>query len=282
MQLISKMKASAIAFPRAQILGSKPSSFEAAATSGDRARDAKNWRAAHDFYKEALAIDPSALWIAVQLGHMLKECGDFAEAEEQYKLFLAAYPHDADIHLQLGHLFNRQCRLEDALPWYEKVVDICGGEWPAEAAQREIDRIKAAPLRKKRDEALHLAKLGHAAEAHQALLPLVAESGGEELFGILGHVCKQLGRFHEAAQWYDRYREYASSADMAVKIDAELQSGHLAKVSGDWPRALDYYIKAFNLVRAPEAAELEKLRAEIREEIDGVLREIAPSLLPSN
>ena len=85
---------------------------------GDAARDSRQWSAAEECYRRALAIDGSLAHIWIQLGHALKEQGIFAEAEQAYRRGTQLAPDESDGFLQLGHLLKRDHRPIEALEAY--------------------------------------------------------------------------------------------------------------------------------------------------------------------
>jgi GT2 family glycosyltransferase len=93
-------------------------------TLAHRARDARQWELAADFYKEALDRDPRSPPIWVQYGHALKEWGELrdreklAQAETAYRRALRLDPAAADTYLQLGHVLKLQGRIEEAKSSY--------------------------------------------------------------------------------------------------------------------------------------------------------------------
>jgi glycosyltransferase involved in cell wall biosynthesis len=84
-----------------------------AIVSGNKARDALDWRAAACAYRAALDGDPDLGHIWVQYGHALKESGAMREALEAYRRAATLRAKDAEPLLHLGRL-QRQA-----------------GEWPA-------------------------------------------------------------------------------------------------------------------------------------------------------
>jgi tetratricopeptide (TPR) repeat protein len=80
----------------------------------DRARDARDWVPAAQYYREALDHKPDNPAIWVQYGHALKESGKVAEAEKAYRKSLDLDAGIADTHLQLGHALKIQSRRIEA------------------------------------------------------------------------------------------------------------------------------------------------------------------------
>jgi tetratricopeptide (TPR) repeat protein len=72
----------------------------------DRARDARQWDIAADFYRKTLDRDPGNASIWVQYGHALKQSGDFAGAESAYRAAILRDPSAADPYLHLGHVLK--------------------------------------------------------------------------------------------------------------------------------------------------------------------------------
>jgi tetratricopeptide (TPR) repeat protein len=205
-------------------------SFRTAVEAGDRARDTGSWPEAVRAYRLALQLDPAALHIATQLGHALKETGDFAGAEDAYGRYLAARPSDADIHLQLGHLFNRQNRLDVAEGWFEKALGLDKEGSVGLDASRELAHLRVRAGDDLRRKVYDLMSRRRYDEARGLLTELVS-GGAEDLVGLLGNACKELGRFEEAEAWYRRYHLFAATASADVRFDSELQSGHLYQLA---------------------------------------------------
>jgi tetratricopeptide (TPR) repeat protein len=86
----------------------------AAMRRADWARDAREWRTAAQYYREALDQKPDNASIWVQYGHALKEMGHLQEAEEAYRASLELVGDLSDTHLQLGHLLKLQDRKIEA------------------------------------------------------------------------------------------------------------------------------------------------------------------------
>src|SRR6266567_6446612 len=90
----------------------------------DRARDAKQWDAAVQHYRVALARNPRNPPIWVQYGHALKEGGRYAAAETAYRRAIVDDPTATDPYLQLGHLLKLQGRMEEAKASYLRAFSI--------------------------------------------------------------------------------------------------------------------------------------------------------------
>lgn len=243
---------------------------------GDRARDRRAWVDAARGYREALRLRPDALGISVQLGHMLKESGHFDEAETAYRQFLEQNPADADIHLQMGHLFMRREREEDAEAWYRRALDLTEAGTPiAEDARRGIATAGDAPIARARRAALRLTDQRRFAEAHTQLEPLIAR-GCEDLTGIMGNVCKELGLIDEAEGWYRRHAAHAEGADARTRFEAALQFGHFEKFRRNPIAAIGHFARASTLfaeVKQPEVS-----RSEIEDEIRLCLADVTTAI----
>src|SRR5882762_1501113 len=90
----------------------------------DRARDARQWEAAVQHYRTALARNPHNPPIWVQYGHALKEGGSYGAAEAAYRHAIAGEPAVADTHLQLGLVLKLQGRTEEAKTAYLRALSI--------------------------------------------------------------------------------------------------------------------------------------------------------------
>jgi tetratricopeptide (TPR) repeat protein len=253
------------AFINARGETSDPGEASGAVEVGDHARDSRRWPEAVRAYRLALQLDPNALHIATQLGHALKETGDFAGAEEAYGKYIARHSSDPDIHLQFGHLFKRQERFDLAAAWYEKAVALGGEDRACRDAALELVQLRTVESDHRRRQVHVLTDGRRNAEAQDLLKELMSE-GAEDLTGLLGNVCKELGRFAEAETWYRRYRVFAETASADIRFDAELQSGHFEKIMGNVAGALGHYIRAqrcYGNVEQPSCS-LDNLADEIK------------------
>jgi Tfp pilus assembly protein PilF len=97
-------------------------------TLADRARDARQWERAAQFYRKALDRNPRNPPIWVQYGHALKESGELrdpdklAQAEAAYRRAISLDPGVADFYVQLGHVLKLQGKREDALSTYLQAI----------------------------------------------------------------------------------------------------------------------------------------------------------------
>jgi glycosyltransferase involved in cell wall biosynthesis len=110
--------------PRVGLLRRKPDFI----TLADRARDARQWERAAQFYRKALDRNPRNPPIWVQYGHALKEAGELrdpdklAQAEMAYRRAISLDPGVADFYVQLGHALKLQGKREDALSTYLQAI----------------------------------------------------------------------------------------------------------------------------------------------------------------
>lgn len=88
----------------------------------DRARDSRDWVAAVEFYREALAESPDKAAIWVQYGHALKESGSLSQAESAYRRALDLDAGTADTYLQLGHALKIQGKKIEASAAYFRAL----------------------------------------------------------------------------------------------------------------------------------------------------------------
>jgi tetratricopeptide (TPR) repeat protein len=219
--------------------------FAAAVKRADAARDRRNWEIAADEYRGALTKNPEALNLRVQLGHALKESGDYQGALASYTLFLAENSDDVDIHLQIGHLYSRLNDPHSALDWYEKAQALDPtSEDIALHTRRAKENIAKSAEMSKRAPAMRLVRTRRWPEAKAALNELIEREGYSDLIGVLANVCKEAGDFAEAEQNYRRYRTYAAERDPSLLVDVEVQSGHFAKVQGDYWKAVIHFAAA--------------------------------------
>ena len=106
---------------------------------GNAARDLRDWPAAAEAYRRALAIAPEMAHIWVQLGHAAKEAGDFDRAERAYHEAIDREPDNGDTHLNLGHLLKVRGRPSEALVAYRRAIRLEPGrdDWEREATAAE-------------------------------------------------------------------------------------------------------------------------------------------------
>ncbi|AEI38578.1 glycosyltransferase family 4 protein [Zymomonas mobilis] len=84
-------------------------------TSGDQARNNKDWAQAIIEYKKHLELCPQDQAIWVQIGHALKEQGDYDAAIQAYYQAIELLPSDYDVHLHLAYLLERTGKQDQAL-----------------------------------------------------------------------------------------------------------------------------------------------------------------------
>jgi GT2 family glycosyltransferase/tetratricopeptide (TPR) repeat protein len=236
----------------------------------DRARDAKQWDAAVEYYQTALARNPYNPAICVQYGHALKEGGSFGAAEAAYRRAIADDPEAADPYLQLGHVLKLQGRTEQAKAAYLHAFSIdrslheAAGELaalgcsvedlpqllrdlPAPVAADKIN-VRAAGSRRKRwkesiitraDRARDLGQWKIAARLYRRALE--RSPGRSPIWVQYAHVLKESGQ--RAAEL--AYRQ-ALAYDPHLS-DAHLQLGRVLKLRGKNAEAEAAYLRAFAL-----------------------------------
>lgn len=91
---------------------------------GDALRDAKDWLAAADAYRQHLAENPKDWDIWIQLGHCVKEGGDALAAVAIYRTAIDLEPMISDSHLQLGHALKLSGLREDAMLEYARAFQL--------------------------------------------------------------------------------------------------------------------------------------------------------------
>ena len=96
-------------------------------SSGDAARDRRDWAEAAALYARALRAAPGREPIWVQLGHMRKEAGDLSGAERAYGRALQLAPDNADTWINVGHLLKLQRRDADAARAYARADGLAPG-----------------------------------------------------------------------------------------------------------------------------------------------------------
>ncbi len=269
----------------------------------DRARDAKQWDAAAQYYQTALARNPYDPPIWVQYGHALKEGGSHRAAEAAYRRAIADDPAAADSHLQLGHVLKLQGRTEEAKAAYLRAFSIdrslrdAAGELAALGCSAEdlpqllraipapvaADKIngRAAGSRRQRwkesiitraDRARDLGQWEIAARLYRRALD--RNPGRSEIWVQYGHVLKEAGQ-RDAELAYRR-----ALADEPRVGDIHLQLGHALKLQGKTEAAQAAYLCAFALdpSRSTSLGELAGLgwdKAQVNE-LKGLLEVDAP------
>jgi tetratricopeptide (TPR) repeat protein len=256
-----------------------------AIANGDRARDAKDWRAAARHYKKALARNPANAPCWVQYGHALKESGRLPEAEAAYRRALAYAPDVADTYLQLGHALKLQGDENAAQAAYLRALaldpamtaaadELVGLGWsPQHLAQ--LRRLAANPgiarLRATREEAdAARDRRDWRAAARLYREYTAADPGAFDIAVQQGHALKELGDLAGAAEAYYRVLDARPQDD-----DLHLQIGHLEKLRRDYAAAAEHYQKA---------AELNPRNADARREADALrhrVRELHPGAAPA-
>lgn len=66
--------------------------------------------------------------------------GKFAEAEQAYKRTLELFPKDATVHGNMGHLLLAQGKIDAAIPWLEKALEL--NPLPAGMALRQLFTVE--------------------------------------------------------------------------------------------------------------------------------------------
>lgn len=82
---------------------------------GDAARDRRDWPAAAEAYRAALAEEAALPHIWVQLGHALKEQADLAGAASAYQQALLLEQDQPDTHVHLAHVYKGLRRFDPAI-----------------------------------------------------------------------------------------------------------------------------------------------------------------------
>lgn len=238
--------------------------FTIAARQGDLARDEHRYEEGAEHYAHALAIRPDRLHLAVQMGHCLKETGQFNEARRAYLSYLNVQPEDPDIHVQIGHLEKLSGNKDAAIAAYSKAVELAGADTAiARDALQEIERLQAI-----KDFALF--ELGQNAlrdrrfeESYQALTASINPSTPGFLAVLVGHACKETGRFEEARFWYEAQLTHATRQ---IEVAGEHWCDaivHLAALE-----ALEFnHLRAFRLF-AEAANRLETDHGRTHEKVD--------------
>jgi len=141
--------------------GSNPPAAPSDVQRGNMARDRRDWQAAAEAYRAAVADDPELVPIWVQLGHALKEQGALVPAIEAYGQAAARQPDLAEAYVFLAHLYKQLSRPEIAIGYFLSALH-AGEKAPHEADellhllahQGEVDRAGLAALLRERLERL--------------------------------------------------------------------------------------------------------------------------------
>jgi len=236
----------------------------------DRAREARQWDAAAQYYRTALARNPRNPPIWVQYGHALKESGNYVAAEAAYRRAIADDPATADSYLQLGHVLKLMGNTGEAKAAYlhafslDRSLSEAAGELaalgcsaedlahllhniPAPVAAGKTNGLAARRRRKRRKESI-ITRADRARDFGQWQIAarlyrraLDRNPGNPPIWVQYGHALKEAGQ-RDAELAYRRALTYAPRL-----TDAHLQLGHALKLQGKTEAAQAAYLRAFVL-----------------------------------
>ena len=249
-----------------QLLALTPMQLRSAAAArlGDQARDTRRFDEAARHYAEALALCPDAVHLHVQRGHCLKEIGELEGARQAYQAYVAKRPDDPDIHLQMGHLAKREGEKDLAFQSYSKALSLAGNSsLIGRESRREIEAIESIKDLKLFDSGLSYLRERKFEEAYQALSTSLDAYRPGYFAVLVGHSCKETGRFSEARLWYEAQLAHAEARweeETDQWIDAVLQLAALDDLEMK-------HFSAFKLFAA-SASRLEQKRSHSIERVD--------------
>jgi len=137
---------------------------------------AGDWKQAQDEYEKALAIDASSSDARFDLAHLDSKHEKFAEAEEEYRKLLIENPKDAIAHNELGGVLVTENRTAEARQEFEAAVAIGPENFDAlyNLAVQEAEGGEPARASELLERAV---KLRDDADARQLLGNMYAQSG---------------------------------------------------------------------------------------------------------
>lgn len=106
----------------------------------DQARDQGDIVQAADLYARVPRHDRHYRAAQIQRGNLCKDLGRFDQARRAYAAAWNLNDRDADLALQTARLHTRSGRLDDAVTWYERALDIDSANVHAKA---EVERIRS-------------------------------------------------------------------------------------------------------------------------------------------
>ena len=220
-----------------------------------RADDARNrgaWKRAAARYAVYLWLRPGDDDRRVQYGHALKELGRFDEAEAAYREALLTQP-TSDLWLQLGHLAKLRGDLDEARDHYMASAAL---DSLAADPQRELALLQGlpppdeiieppaveppAPPRLLGDHHRDRKDWKPAAAAYESHLQ--TEVGDWEIWEQLGHVQREMGDLHIAADSYARAAALAPD-----EVGPVLHLAHTLKMLGRLAEAVDSFLRRLKL-----------------------------------
>lgn len=247
---------------------------------GDIQRDAHNWSAAAQAYRNGLSIRPDNFPIWVQLGNVLKEGGKLDDAEQAYRQGLEINPRDPDLNVQLGHLYNRRGDTAKTQEYYSAAIELGSMDEHARYQEPQPDACMeqdaagraAAELFMAADALRNEHSWANAAAAYAEGLELDPSAFG--IWVQLGNMLKEAKRPLEAeAAYNEAFRLSPFDPDLM------LQMGHLFNVIGDPARACRAYGQSVSLgLRDKNAVQF----LISHPGNDALIGEMAARLLPGN
>lgn len=205
----------------------KISSFLEKAKNAQRNR---RWAEAYEAYSKVLGRDDSRFGILVQMGHMSKEMGNFEQAESHYTEALALRPEDWDLHVQFGHLFNKSGSLDKAREWYYRANTIKPTPEINELLHTIVDRHDATDVSELKRKTLEHMDSRRFQKALPDAVALFEIHGLRDFDVIAGHALRELGRYPEAREMYDKYFERCMLSDSRHLNDAFWQLMNILEI----------------------------------------------------
>lgn len=90
----------------------------------------------------AAVTDPNVFY---NIGSLFFDQGQAAQAQRYYLLAIERNPNFADAHMQVGLCLIQQSKMEEARPYFEKVVELAPDTENAAVAQQFLDMIEGGP-----------------------------------------------------------------------------------------------------------------------------------------
>jgi tetratricopeptide (TPR) repeat protein len=108
--------------------------------------NARNWKDAERYYRQALEADPDYALAHFDLANLYDERGDRDQALEHYQAALRVSPHYADAHYNLALLYQSANQPMKAVRhWTEYLKLDPQSQWSG-IARRELAKLRAATV----------------------------------------------------------------------------------------------------------------------------------------
>lgn len=244
---------------------------------GDSARDERNWRAAAEAYRKALAVDSTNAPIWVQLGHALKESGNLTDAELAYRRALQIDSSTADTHLQLGHALKLQGKFREAINAYSTALCLCPTlPHPSHELQllgfstRDLANIAARHKKSNTGDQCSGLRLRHAAWPTEAASQQFGPDRYMEVFRDVAHLV-QMGLLSSPEQHYLHYG-YRQGRDIVMSL-AKVPPSRVVVLCPSFFKKCGIGEHAKYLANSFELAGLETIRIRSTRELGGLSTE---------